>query len=74
MKKIKGRSEYISLETGFWGIVADNGEKYLPINMPEQLKTKGAEVECTVVDASDMDSMFQWGTLVRVVSFKTIMP
>ena len=32
-----GTITYINLEGGFYGIVADDGEHYVPINLPSEL-------------------------------------
>lgn len=72
MISIRGKAVYISLEMGFWGIQTPSGKKYLPINMPEQLKENGAEVACRVVEVDDMVSSQMWGVPVKVISFETI--
>ena len=69
--KIKGKAKYINLGTGFWGIESKNGEKYLPINMPEQLKYEGKTVQCRAVKY-DGDTMHMWGEAVKIISFKTV--
>ena len=33
-----GTIKYVSLEGGFYGIITEKGEKYLPINLPEKFK------------------------------------
>jgi len=71
--KIKGKIVYQNLETGFWGIVANNGKEYRPVNMPEQLKKAGAEVSVVAREVDEM-SFIMWGTPVRIVSFETLMP
>lgn len=71
--RIKGKSQYINLEMGFWGIVGDTGKKYLPINMPEQLKTNGARVECTARVVHG-DSFVQWGDRIEIITFETLNP
>ncbi len=68
---IKGTSTYVELESGFWGIVTENND-YLPINMPEQLKTNGTLVECTIRILEDVMTMHNWGQPCDIVSFKTI--
>lgn len=70
-KKLKGTATYINLGTGFWGIVDKNGKKWLPVNMPEQLKEEGKEVDCRIIPF-DGDTIQMWGEAVEVVSFKTI--
>ncbi len=69
--RVSGTVTYQNLETGFWGIVDVKGNKYLPINMPEQLKIDGAKVRCTVRKIDDVVSMAMWGTPVKVISFQT---
>jgi hypothetical protein len=71
--KINGTAKYIDLGTGFWGIVTKDGKNYLPMPMPEQLKSEGHEVECRAVKIDAMN-MFMWGETVKIVSFKTIQP
>ena len=69
--KIKGKVVYLSFEGGAYGIIDSNGRKYLPLNMPEQLKKDGAEVVCTV-KPSDAETMMMWGEPVFIESFETI--
>jgi len=39
-----GTIKYIPLEGGFYGIVTDKGERYLPLNLPEEFKEDGLRV------------------------------
>ena len=39
-----GTIEYIPLEGGFYGIVTDEGEKYLPLNLPEEFMKDGLRI------------------------------
>lgn len=71
--KIKGTVKHIDLGTGFWGIIGDDGKKYLPMPMPDQLKFEDHIIECKA-EASDAMSINMWGDPIRVVSFKTIDP
>lgn len=72
MISIRGKAIYVSLEMGFWGIQTPSGKKYLPINMPEQLKENGSPVACKAIVVDDVVSMQMWGTPVKIVSFETI--
>lgn len=71
-KRIKGVVKHFDLEGGFWGIVAE--DDYLPLNMPEQLKTHNSKIECTIVIDDDVFTSFSWGTPCRVISFTTLNP
>ncbi len=69
--KLKGKVVYLSFEGGAYGIIDAEGRKYLPLNMPNQLKKDGAEVECTV-RPSDAETMLMWGEPVYIESFETL--
>ncbi len=74
MKKIKvtGKVIYQELGMGFWGIEGEDGNNWLPINMPEQLKMKGETVSVTVKKLEGGVSVAMWGTPVKITSFTTI--
>ena len=67
-----GTVTYIDLEGGFYGIVADDGGQYLPLDLDEAFRQDGLEVRFTLEPADDMATIQQWGTPVRVVSIETI--
>ena len=69
---IKGKVVYQDLGTGFWGIIDRKGNEWRPVNMPEQLKNEGREVEVIVRDVEEEASIFMWGTPVRIISFHTL--
>ena len=70
-KHITAKVSYHDLEGGFWGLTDTQGNDYRPINMPNQLKTQGVTVKCTVKLLEDVVSIHMWGTPVEVVSFET---
>jgi hypothetical protein len=70
--QISGRAVYHNFEGGFWGIETDSGEKYTPINMPEQLKMDGAQVIITAVVLKDAFTLTMWGEAIRIVGFETL--
>ena len=69
--KIKGTVRYITLETGFWGIESTGGQKYVPVNMPEQLKHEGRQVEVTADLLNDIAGIQMWGQYVKITSFES---
>ena len=73
-KRITGKVVYQNLGVGFWGVVSNDGQEFRPINMPEQLKYEGKEVTISIRKVDEGMSMFMWGTPVRIISFKTLMP
>ncbi|HHM21355.1 MAG TPA: hypothetical protein ENJ20_04960 [Bacteroidetes bacterium] len=70
MKTITGTITHVPLATGTWGIIDTQGNQWLPVNMPEQLKTEGKKVTVTIKEVDEM-SVFMWGTPVRILSFQT---
>jgi heat shock protein HslJ len=63
-----GIATYVDLEGGFWGFVADDGTRYLPINLPRDAALhEGQRVVVTAVLA-DVATIQMWGTPVRVIS------
>lgn len=69
--RITGKVVYLSFEGGAYGIIDQHGKKYLPINMPNQLKKDGAEVRCSVRPADVMSTMM-WGEPVYIYAFETL--
>jgi hypothetical protein len=69
--KIKGKVVYLSFEGGAYGIEDSNGRKFLPVNMPEQLKKDGAQVVCNI-SPTDAETMMMWGEPVIINSFETL--
>jgi len=63
-------STYIDLEGGFWGLIDESGNKYLPVNMVNQIKTEGASHTVTLRPL-DVMGIEMWGAPVEIVSFRT---
>lgn len=72
--KIKGKVSFQNLGTGFYGIIDQKGNEWRPVRMPEQLKYDGKEVEIVAKEVDEGMSIFMWGTPVKIISFKTMMP
>ena len=73
-KKITGKITYQNLETGFWGIIDEDGNHWRPVEMPEQLKHDGRRVTVTIKEVEEEASIFMWGTPVKILSFETLSP
>ncbi len=71
MFKIKGKVGYSDLEMGTWLIHADDGQTFVPTNMPEQLKITGQRVEITA-QSVDGANLFMLGQLIEIRSFHTL--
>uniref|UniRef100_Q0HZ80 Uncharacterized protein n=1 Tax=Shewanella sp. (strain MR-7) TaxID=60481 RepID=Q0HZ80_SHESR len=60
---LQGTVRYMNLEGGFWGIIADNGQKILPKNLPQEYRKDGLRLSFTAQEITGMMTIQQWGTL-----------
>lgn len=65
-----GTVTYIDLEGGFYGIVADDGTHYLPLDLDPAFAQDGLRVRFTLRPV-DVATIQQWGTPAEVVSIET---
>ncbi len=63
-----GTITYVDLEGGFYGIVADNGERYLPASLPAEFQQDGLRVTFVVEPSGETATIQQWGTPVEVIA------
>ncbi len=68
----RGRIVFLGFEGGFFGIEADNGEHYDPIDLPENYAVEGLRVKFIVKILSDVYSVHMWGYVAEVISIKKI--
>ncbi len=68
--QIKGVIVREELEGGFWGIRAEDGKKYLPVNpIPEPLRKPG-QLVLALLKPVQMLGAFQWGEPVQIESIE----
>ncbi|MFB2726757.1 hypothetical protein ACE02H_04745 [Shewanella mangrovisoli] len=60
---LQGTVRYMNLEGGFWGIIADDGQKILPKNLPQDYRKDGLRLSFTAQEITGMMTIQQWGTL-----------
>jgi hypothetical protein len=59
----------IELEGGFWGLVGEDNQKYLPMmGIDRALLVEGAKLSFTFDEVTDRQSIYQWGTMVRITN------
>ncbi|MCD6192352.1 MAG: hypothetical protein J7L26_02650, partial [Candidatus Aminicenantes bacterium] len=66
-----GTIKYVSLEGGFYGIETDKGEKYLPLNLPEEFKKDGLRVWFKA-KLKRVTTIYMWGEPVEILEIKLI--
>lgn len=64
---VRGTITHFPFEGGFYGIVADDGGEYLPLNLPPEFAKDGLFVVATIEPAEGMSTIQQWGMPVRIV-------
>lgn len=67
-----GSIKYIGLEGGFYGIVADDGKRYDPVNLPEEFRQDGLRVRIELRPRPDMASLHMWGMIVEVLKIEKL--
>ena len=63
-----GTVTYIELEGGFFGIITESGERYLPLNLPDEYALEGLFVDFTARIAEESATIAMWGTPVHLLS------
>ncbi len=61
-----GTVTYVDLEGGFYGIVADGGDRFLPLNLPDHLAADGLFVRFEGDSRTDVVTFQQWGTPLQI--------
>jgi hypothetical protein len=70
--KAKGTIEFIELEGGFFGIIADDGSKYKPVNLPDLYKQDGLKVRFEGKFRTDLLGIYMWGKLIEIINIKEL--
>ncbi|MFH1462185.1 MAG: hypothetical protein ABIG08_00570 [bacterium] len=67
-----GIIRYISIEGGFYGLIADDGKKYDPTNLPQEFQKDNLKVEFKAKTKGDLESFHMWGTIVDIIEIEKI--
>jgi hypothetical protein len=66
--KISGQITYQDIEGGFWGIISEAGDKFVPIDgLPDSIRIDGLSVDAEI-EPVQMFGTAMWGRHVRVIS------
>ncbi|MBW1917378.1 MAG: hypothetical protein JRI57_05075 [Deltaproteobacteria bacterium] len=69
---ITGTVRYLPFEGGFFGIVADNGEHYDPMNLDRQFAVDGLRVKIKAKLHPDQVSFHMWGKVIEIISIEKL--
>ena len=67
-----GTVQYIEVEGGFYGIVADDGRQFDPRDLDESYKEDGLRVHFRLREVEDVVSIRMWGRIVDIISIERI--
>lgn len=70
METVRGRLQFFDLEGGFWGIVADSGERLRVVGAAGKDWKDGAPVVAQVRRLAAGPSVQMWGEPIEIVSLK----
>jgi hypothetical protein len=69
-----GEISYVVTEDGLYGIIGDDGKKYQPINLPQELRKNGLAVKFNAEIRDDLFSSITWGTPIKIKTIKKLTP
>ncbi|NMD53410.1 hypothetical protein HG547_17555 [Shewanella sp. DNRA4] len=69
---LQGTVRYLNLEGGFWGIIADTGQKILPKNLPQEYRKDGIRLSFSAQEITGMMTIQQWGKLSNLSDITVI--
>ena len=64
--------KWISLEGGFYGLVAEDGRKFLPLNLPEEFKKDGLKVRIRGKIKKDIVTVYMWGIPLEILEIEIL--
>ncbi len=68
----QGTVRYVPIEGGFYGIVTDSGERYLPSNLSAEFQQDGLRVRVEGTTPQDVVTFQQWGAPLEISSIQKI--
>jgi len=67
---LKGTIVFVELEGGFYGIIADSGERYFPLNLDEQHKVNNLKVRIEGKLRKNVMTTTMWGTPFEILKIE----
>jgi hypothetical protein len=64
--------KYMEFEGGFWGLVTENGQKLLPMNLAKEFRQFDAVVKFQGQVKGDVMTIQQWGTPFKITEMTLI--
>ena len=67
-----GTVKYMDFIGEFYGIIADDGSHYNPMNLPEGFKTDGLRVIFSAIIKRGFGSIHMWGLIIEIIDIKLL--
>ena len=67
-----GQIRYQNFEGGFYGFIANNGDKYMPSGLPPEHRKNGLVVEIQAQPITGLVTTQQFGKVIKIVDIKVI--
>lgn len=64
----------LALEGGFWGIVAEDGQRYDAGRLPREFQQPGLKVRVTARPVRDRVSFHMWGRPIELIRIERVEP
>lgn len=74
IRNMTGTIVYQEIEGGFYGIEADDGKKYNPINLDESFRKDGLRVKFDANLKEGMVGIHMWGEYVQIIKIEKLPP
>lgn len=68
----KGTVKYLSFEGGFYGILAESGAEYDPLNLPAEFAVDGLRVKFDGKERPDKGSVHMWGIAFEITKIERL--
>lgn len=69
---IKGKVVFVQLEGGFWGIVAEDGQRYDPHSLAPMFQKEGILVRVKARVSDRVVQIHMWGKPIEILKIKEI--
>lgn len=67
---INGKVVYVAVEGGFYGLVSDDGQRYLPDALPQEFRQDGLPVSMRIEPLPASVGFRMWGKKVRLLTIE----
>ncbi len=73
MPTIEGHIVFNDFEGGFWGILAKDGTRYCPVDLPREFQEKGLAIKAHLERVNIMSTRM-WGLNVEIKDISLLTP